>query len=241
MTHRKRNYLYVLFGLLTLLSTGRVEAASLVENARAHYRLAHHLAKNGEHERAIEEYSTAYRLSPDSLVGRYSHQALTSYGVVADQSKIRKQVEEMRARQGNFAKKEILSRNRFTSNKLKNIENQKNQDIRDVFNNPSYKTAFNPYFPNNPYVRVGRLHNPFVKVPDPVATQARIDLVKADAESRKQQLIEVANQKSNQLLDTASRKAALIEESAENLSSQMTGKGTRLKARGTNLYVRSYR
>ncbi len=236
-------YLFLLLGLLSFITNNtEAVAASLTENADAHYRRAHYHAKSGNHNKAIEEYSTAYRLSPNSLVGRYSYQALTSYGVVVDNNKIQKQAREFRKRQGEFARKEIVSRNRFTADRLRTIENEKNADIRDVINNPSYKTALNPYFGNGYYPNNFNRHNSgLIRVPDPVATQARIDLVKAEAENKKQRLIEVANQKSDQLLDSATRKAEMIDETAMNLASQMTGKGVKLQSRGTNLYVRSYR
>ncbi|HMP51577.1 MAG TPA: hypothetical protein PKD05_08475 [Candidatus Melainabacteria bacterium] len=74
-----------------------------------------------------------------------------------------------------------------------------------------------------------------------MATQARIDQVKARAEAKKQRELELAKAKADELERAAAHKSSLVEESARNLESQMSGRGVTLQAHGTNLYVRSYR
>lgn len=242
----------LLFGLVsTMTLANSAWAASLQENARGHYDLANYLSRTGQHSKAIEEYTAAYRLSPDSLVGRYSLQALSGYRVPTStktsslsQTLIR-QSNEIKQRSSIDAEKTIKSRARFTEAKFRQIEANKNADIEDVIANPSYQTALNPYY-NNGYGYPGYRHGYLpigqgIKTVDPVATQARIDTVKNNAELEKRRLAQVASAKEEQLRETADQKARIVEEAAHNLHTQMTGRGVKLDPGNSNLYVRSYK
>lgn len=242
---------YFLFGLFTTIGlTNSAWAASLSENARGHYELAHYLSKSGQHSKAIEEYLAAYRLSPDSMVGRYSLQALSGYGVSTKtrtgslSSTLLRQSAELKQRSSIDAEKTIKSRARFTEAKYRQIEANKNADIQDVIANPSYQTALNPYqtgygYPgyNQGFIRNGIGY----KTIDPVATQARIETVKNNAELEKRRLAQVSSEKEEELRATANEKARIIEEAAHNLHTQISGRGVKLDPSASNLYVRSYK
>ena len=251
---RNYAYLYLLAGIISLVSsatspTGAL-AAFLTESARSHYDQAHNLARAGDHNKAIDQYLAAYKLDPDSLVGRYSYSALRSYGLSEKllagprtASTVYRQTEELKARTGANARDQISSRAQFDSARLRKIEQEKADDIDQVIANPTLKTVYNPYYSNGFGYNRYRYPNTggFIRTVDPVATQARIDQVKARAEAKKQRELELAKAKADELERVADHKSSLVEESARNLESQMSGRGVTLQAHGTNLYVRSYR
>ncbi len=235
--------------IFSLSCATSAQAATLVENARAHYEAGNALVRVGKHQQAIEEYRAAYRLNPKSQIGRYSLQALATYGIgtdttpAPDTSAIKRQSQELKAQALENTEQNIKSSERGANSKIQNIEASRNASVNDVLANPSLQTTVLP----SPYYRydwrTGRYYNPrsIVTNVDPAATQARVDQVNANADQQKQKIKAYYDEKAAEMRKSAAERAKIIDESASNLESQTRGSGVKIDASTSNLYVRQYK
>jgi len=244
--NRRATVIAALMALVFGTSTAQgAIALSSSEDALSHYLLANALVKEGKHQEAIEEYRTAYRLFPESRVGEQSLIALNAYGVDLEspsqtESTIRRQSQEFKAETDRSTEAEINHTVRYADAKLANIEAAKNTAVVNVLNNPSLQSTFVPYgYYRN---RFGYYYAPGAVVTsiDPIATQARVDAVRATAEQAKVDVKTQAASHIEQARAFSQERSRIIDETANNLESQMSGRGVKLKVQGTNLYVRSY-
>lgn len=251
MNLTKTSCISLMIGLLTALTSAtQAYGSSLSETSISHYKRANAHVKRGNHRQAVAEYKQAYRLAPESTVGKYSLRALAYYGLSANEvgvskqaSSFQKQAEKLKLKSLEDAKNRINSRANSINYELKKIEDDERASIENIRNNPSYMTqvvghnvGFNPY--HRRYYRSG--FGTLVRTVDPVATQARIDAVKAQAKERKARITDFSNKKNNQLIATHNKRSQMLDEMAENMHSQMFGKGVKLNPNGSNLYVRTY-
>lgn len=256
----KAIYLSLILGVTGVLATtGSANAATATtsNSALAHYELANALVKAGKAEQAIDEYKIAFRLSPNSQVGAFSLQALNAFGqlsqvasnqqlnanpqiAVNPRNDINRQSQELKAQAKRQAELNIRDTNRGAQNQISNIEVEKAAAVNNVLANPSIQSTVVPVF--NPFgFRRNRFGFGIVNTVDPVATQARINQVNNLAELQKDRVKAQAADRNERLLEAQQERSRLIDESADNLQSQTVGKGVKLDAGNSNLFVRTYK
>lgn len=249
-TIKKAAYLSLIIGVVAVATTGSATAATATTSMTAleHYQLANALVKAGKAEQAIPEYKSAFLLSPRSQVGAFSLQALSAFGQLqptaaavgsesSSTNEIARQSQEMKALAKRQADNSIRDTKRGAQNQINNIEVERTTAVNNVLANPSIQSTVVPVF--NPFRR-NRFGFGVVNTVDPVATQARIDQVNNVAALQRDRVQAQAADKAERLKEAQEERSRLIDESADNLQSQTVGKGVKLNAGRSNLFVRTY-
>lgn len=238
-------------------------------NPTIHYCLANCFVKLGAHERAVQEYRVCYMLDPKGSSAAFCLQALNGYkskvpdageiaafqkkmldtagGAIAEyvngfsaakgpptavdqaDSFVRRQIAQEKVKLAAKCEEQKKNADRLTAAKIRKLEQDAEDEILRL-SDPQVTWG---------YV-MGRLSQ-IVIPPDPALVQRRTEEIRTRVKADKEAAVLEGEEKKKLYEKDLLASEAAINESANNMSNQLSSKGgVKLHAHGSNLYVRQY-